>query len=156
MLLPEEHHEVGDAGIVAELHEQRRRLAAVMGLVVEEVRDRHPERVLARAAGHAAVADRAGEPLGVKPVDPGLDVAVGLDALAAQVVEVGVEHLIVHADPDRVAVAVAREADLRVLGEAPEPDAVGPEDVIQRAVQRAEEGAEIALALGVVERRGEA
>ena len=79
----DEGDEVGDARIMAELHQERRHMAAVVRLVIEEVRHRLPERMVASDAFGRAIAERRRELRDIEAADPGLDVRVGLGALAA-------------------------------------------------------------------------
>ena len=112
------------------------RLAAVMGLVVEEMRKRRRQPLRHGAhVGDGHIGEAAGERLFAERADPVDDALVLGLARAAQLGEIDVE--------DRV----QRGRRVALAGEALHPDAVGHEYVVQRAAHRLEEGAGVAAEL---------
>src|SRR5205823_1946359 len=97
-------------------------------------RPRHPPRA---AVDAARVFQRGLEPLGRKTLGPVADGAIRERAFGRKLAEI-VEH--------RGAECGCRA---NIPGEATEPHAIAPQDVIERAVDRAEERAAITLALVV-------
>jgi hypothetical protein len=109
-----------------------------MGLVVEEVRDQHPGGHAALAPVHLArVAGDGLEPAGLERLRPGQEPLVELLSRGSQRLELGVDLL---AESGRL---------WRIAREAGEPREVSAEEVIERGVDRAEEGATVAPALFV-------
>lgn len=78
---------------MARLHEERRHLAAMVRLMIGEVRDDVPERQLLDDAA-PEIAQGSRQLLGRERRDERVDLVVGLRALAAQLAEGGVELLI--------------------------------------------------------------
>ena len=122
--------------------EQRVRLAAMVGLVVEEMRQRRRQRLgdVGRP-GDRAVAEGAGEVGLAQAVD------IGDDALVLRAARFGKRRQVVEQD-------LVEPRRLRALaGEAAHPDAVGDQQVVERAVERAEEGAAVGAVVGIGELR---
>src|ERR1051326_7179354 len=114
------------------------RLAAVVSLVVEEMQQQRRQQLLdLRGAPRAAIADRARELPFRKPGDIFVDARVLGAAARAQLREILVK--------DRVELLGL----LALAGEAMHPDAVAQQQMIERAVERAEERAAVAPILGV-------
>lgn len=108
------------------------RLAAVMGLVIEEMRERRGQPLRNGAhVGHGRIGEAAGQHGVGHVVDPVDDAAVLCFARNGQhaqiIMQDGVEPL------GRLALAC----------EAPHPDAVGRQDMVERAVHRTEERAQV-------------
>src|SRR5262249_14404365 len=132
----------------------RRQLAAVVCLVVEEMRQRPPERMLAALTPRRDVGDRGDQAPGVERPHPRLDAGIGPRALAPELLEVAVELLVEPpTERDRLPLPVARLREPRVVREAPEPGAVRQNEMVQRPVNRTKERLAIALPLVVRERR---
>jgi hypothetical protein len=82
---------------------------------------------------------------------PAFDGSIELLALRAQRLPVGIEHRLVHSAWRQVQQAATQRVGAAALlrSEAGQPELVAPHQVVQRVVDRAEEGAAVALALGV-------
>src|SRR5439155_2208531 len=89
--LTQEQDEVRHAGVVTQLEQERAYLASVVGLMVEEVTHRPPERVLAALTGARPVCEGGGEPLGREPLREGFDGCVSPCPLPPQSGKVGVQ-----------------------------------------------------------------
>src|SRR5580658_4072211 len=112
------------------------------------MRDRPPEGIVVRLS-LARIAQGSREALGAKPRNPRLDLKVRLPALVPQFVEVGVQLLVERTDAARAhPIAVQAHA-----GEAPHPNAVGEEPMVESPVDRPEERCPVSLALLVRELR---
>jgi hypothetical protein len=99
----------------------------MMGLMVEDVGDRPPQRGLEFLAA-AKVNERSGEPLGGELGHPGRERVVGQRSLPAELVEVGEKLLVEGADAG--AHEVGRDGD---AVEAGEPHAVREQEVVEGA-----------------------
>jgi hypothetical protein len=118
-------------------------LAAVVGLVVEEMDERRHERLLdvARVADRA-VAQHSGE-LGVgQAADVALDAPVLRLARAAELLQI--------LEQNRVEL----RRRLALAGEAAHPDPIGHQEMFERAVHGFEEGAAVGAIIGVGQSRG--
>src|SRR5262249_10321684 len=103
----------------------------MMRLVIEEMAEREAERERDVARVEEGPVDQgSGKPLGRERRSIGIDRLIGLRALAPQVGEIGTD------------LVRQRGKARRLAGEAPEPETVAEEDVVERAVQRFEESAE--------------
>lgn len=139
--------QIGRAGILARLQQQRGDLTAMMRLVVEQMRDHPPERIFALPTT-GDVAQRFSEPLRCDGGRPCVERLVGALTFRAQLGEVGEQLLVERAH------AVREEPVGRYDAvQAAEPDPVGDEQVIQGPVDRLEERTAIAFALLVAEER---
>src|SRR5262245_31516204 len=100
----------------------------MMGLVIEEVRERPAQLGLLRLTGHVAVAERAADRIVAEPADEAADAGIFGRARRPEIGEGVVEDLVQPFDAARHALEPAH------------PDAVADQDVIQGGVNRAEEG----------------
>jgi len=116
--------------------------------MVEEMSDRLPERFLVRFP-LAHVAERGGETLGGEARHPRFDLVVRPCALPPQLLEVAVKLLVQRVNPARPH-PVARERDAL---EAPHPNTVREEQVVERTVDRLEKRSPVSLPLIVGELR---
>src|SRR6476646_8203192 len=115
-------------------------LAAVMGLVIEHMCDQKPLRLGQLRLHRVGVPPEvAGERCAVEPSGPVEHDRVERGAFAFQVAPVVVERY-------RLRNAACRR---RRSGKPAHPDTVGPEQMVERGVDRAEEGAALAPPLGV-------
>src|SRR5580704_7582200 len=106
----EERHKICPARIEAELLEQRSHLAAMMRLMIEEMRDRDPQwHVPVTSVGHRMVAHRAGKPFGADLFRPVLDHGVGRCTLAAENFKIRVKLLSEGFDRDRLSRGIIRD-----------------------------------------------
>src|SRR6516162_2603631 len=138
--LGRQERQIGIAGFAAGLCQHAMHLAAMMRLVVEHMRDQKPCRLAQFPLGRAGViGELACERRGVEPVRPVDHDRVERLALALELVPVAIER---HGFGN-AAVGAGR------AGKAAHPDAVGPEQVIECGVDRAE-----ASPFGVGERVG--
>ena len=135
-----EPDEVRDSRIDPALGKERRKLPAVVGLVVEEVCGQDPKRGAALLGiDQGAIHKRGTQLLRREPSHKGIDLVVGSRTLVSQLVEVGVEPL-------------GKGLDLKGLAEeASEPDPVSQKKVVQRPMDRAEESVSVLFALGIRE-----
>ena len=136
--------QVGDAWVAACLLQQRRHLAAMVARVLEEVRRRRSRPGSARR--------RPSPPRGT-PADPQARRAIELTR-PVEDARVGALARVRQAprkSPNSVG-AVRRSGTGRA-GETADPRAIGPQDVVERAVDGPEERAAVALALVVGHRR---
>src|SRR5579863_1024073 len=118
--------------LAAGLRQQTMHLAAMMGLVIEHMGDQEPTRFGYVALDRTGVISViGGKPCRVDVVGPMQDRRIEAVPLRFEVLPVGVER-------NRFRNAARRP---RLAGEAAHPDAVGPEQMAQRLVDRAEEGA---------------
>src|SRR5437667_7277124 len=146
--LTQEQDEVCHAGVVTQLEQERAYLASVVGLMVEEVTHRPPERVLAALTGARPVCEGGGEPLGREPLREGFDGCVSPCPLPPQSGKVGVQFLVQCArERDRPPLRVEGLEDRTVVREAAQPGAICQEKVIESSMHRAEEVSEVPLAL---------
>src|SRR2546423_696692 len=113
-------------------------LPAMVRLMIEHVRDELPSR-LGEVAFHGAriVSEVAVQPGGIKPIRPHDHRLIERGALAPQSVPVGIHR-------DRLGNAALRP---RNVGEPAHPDAIAPQQMAQRLVNRAEKCAALASAL---------
>src|SRR5271167_3173449 len=151
-LEPVQRHQVSHAGVVAELTEHGGELSAVVCLMVGEMRHRDPHRhAVAAGRRHRIVDHVAREKLGRDFGGPCLDRGVGFRALETQRGEAAVQLLIEGANLDWTAVVVERA---RAIGadEPPHLHAVSQEQMVEGAMNRAEERMEVAAAIIVAER----
>src|SRR5262249_26487765 len=120
-------------------------LAAMVRLVVEHMRDQKPFRLAQLPLGRAGViGEFALKRSGVEPVRPVDHDRIESLALALQLVPVAMERYRFR----NAAVGVGR------AGKAAHPDAIGPEQVVEGGVDRAEERPAITSPLGVGEHVG--
>jgi len=126
------------------LREQRRHLAAVMRLVVEQMGDQQPARPRPRrAVDLARVGERLDEPFRRQRPGPGGQPGIERFAFAAQGCETAVQ------------VDAELGNDGRIPGKAGQEREVGIGDVVERRVHRAEEGAAIGAQIFLRQRRAE-
>src|SRR5882672_7420627 len=100
----------------------------MVSLVIEEVRQHPRQRRFLRLAGHVAIAQRAGEGIIAEATDEAEDACVFARARRPESGEFIIEDLIESLDAARGAF------------EAAHPDAIADEDVVERGVDRTEEG----------------
>lgn len=102
-------------------------LATMMGLVVEEMRQCHRQRIGEPFAAHVGIAEAAGQRRFIQAVAEGKDLGIFRLAGLAQAVEILVQDLVKRDDMRRD----------RAF-EAAEPDAVADQDMVQGGMQAAE------------------
>ena len=110
----------------------------MMGLMIEEMAEREPEGIAPQLRIHLADVRELALQIRIRQaLDPGFDALIFIDARALQFLEIRVD--------------LIREGCefVRTPLEATHPDAVGKQDVIERAVNGLEEGPQILLALCV-------
>src|SRR5215813_1241293 len=137
--------QIGIAGLAARLRQHAMHLATMMRLVVEHVSDEEPFRFAQFAFGRAGViGEFARKRSGVEPVRPVDHDRIESLALALQLVPVAMERYRFR----NAAVGAGR------AGKAAHPDAIGPEQVVEGGVDRAEERPAVTSPLGVGEHVG--
>src|SRR5262249_55656693 len=112
-------------------------LTAMVGLMIEHMRDQNPARlgdIAANRAGEIGLLGR--QPIRLDSIGPGDDVPVEIRALGFQAFPIRVK-------PNRLRNIASR---VRGRGEAAHPDLVAPQQMAKRLVDRAEKGAALALA----------
>jgi hypothetical protein len=125
----------------AEAGQDRMGLAAMVGLVIEPVRERRNEAGDHRLGRrHAAIADGPLERLIAERIDDGNDALILRLPSRAQRREI--------LEQDRIEPVLR----LALAGDALKPDAVGDQQMIERAMHRAEEGAAVGAIVRVIER----
>ena len=117
------------------------RLAAMVGLVVEEMIERRRQRLLdGLRVDHGAIADDAVEVVAAQAGDVAADENVLAAAGGAQGAEIFIQD------------GIEAFRGFAGAGEAPHPDTVADQQVVQGSVQRFEEGAAVGAVIGVAER----
>ena len=135
--------EAGRGFVADDGREQAMRLTAVMRLMIEEMVERGAKRLLDVArVGERAVAQREREVGLGAGIDPRADPRILGTARRAQRREIVVQD------------GVEPRGMLAAAGEAAHPDAVGEQQVIERAVHRLEERAAVGAIVGVGKPRG--
>src|SRR6516164_8354950 len=145
--LGRQERQIGIAGFAAGLRQHAMDLAAMMRLMVEHMRDQKPCRLVQFPLdGAGVIGELARERRGVEPVRPADHDRIERLALALQLVPVAMER---HGFGNSAVGAGC-------AGKAAHPDAIGPEQVIEGGVDRAEERPAVASPLGVGQRVGSA
>src|SRR5215813_13219633 len=137
--------QIGIAGFAARLRQHAMHLAAMVRLMVEHMRDQEPFRLAQFPLdGAGVIGEFARKRRGVEPVRPVDDHYIESLALALQLVPVAMER---HGFGN-AAVGAGR------AGKPAHPDAIGPQQVVEGGVDRAEERPAITSPLGVGEHVG--
>src|SRR5215472_10505718 len=123
--------QIGITGPAARLRQHAMHLAAMMGLVIEHMRDQKPLRLAqVRFDRTGEIRELAGQRCRIEPVRPVDHDGIGGFALALQVVPFGIK---------RYGFGNAAAGGHRP-GKAAHPDAISPKQVVERRVNRTEKG----------------
>src|SRR5262249_7717758 len=145
-LCPHER-QIGIAGLAASLRQHAMHLAAMMGLMIEHMRDRKPSRFRhVRLDRARVISEFAGEPCRVEPIRPVDHDCVEGFALPLQVFPIAIK---------RYRFRNAARGDGRA-GEAAHPNAISPEQVAECCMDRAEKCPAVASPFGVGDCVGDA
>src|SRR3984893_12540594 len=145
--LGRQERQIGIAGFAAGLRQHAMHLAAMMRLMVEHMGDQKPCRLVhLRLDGAGVIGELACERRGVEPVRPVDHDRIERLALALELVPIAMKR---HGFGNAA-------VGMRRAGKAAHPDAIGPEQVIEGGVDRAEERPAVASSLGVGQRVGSA
>src|SRR5882672_181202 len=112
----------------------------MVGLVIEEMRQHPRQRRFMELAGHVAIAERAADGFVAEAADEAEDARILDLACRPEIGERVVENLVQSLDAARHSLETAH------------PDAIADEDVVERRMNRAEEGRPIRAVVGRAQR----